>query len=66
MVNLNVTWLGFVFILISFVHMHDAVVVPQSAGEGGGVGRWIRLKLDVQGQGGGNILNVDGHGGWGS
>ena len=26
--NLNVTWLGFVFILISFDHMHSAIVVP--------------------------------------
>ena len=25
----------------------------------------IRLKLDVQGQGGGRILEVDGQGGWG-
>ena len=24
-VNLNTTWLGFVFVLISFVYMHDAV-----------------------------------------
>ena len=26
-VNLNVAWLGFVFVLISFVHMYGAVVV---------------------------------------
>ena len=39
--------------------MHGAVVVPQLAGEGGGVGGWVRLKLDVQRQGSGNILNVD-------
>ena len=25
---------------------------------------WVRLKLDVHGQGGGNILEVDGHGWW--
>ena len=28
-------------------------------------GRGVRLKLDVQGPGGENILKVDGHGGWG-
>ena len=28
MVNLNVTWLGYVFVLISFVHMHGVVAVP--------------------------------------
>ena len=27
-VNLNMTWLAFVFVLISFVHMHSAVVIP--------------------------------------
>ena len=27
-VNLNVTWLGFVFVLISFVYMHGSLVVP--------------------------------------
>ena len=27
-VNLNATWLGFVFVLISFLQMHGAVVVP--------------------------------------
>ena len=27
-VNFNVTWLGFVFVLISFVHIHGAVVFP--------------------------------------
>ena len=29
----------------------------------GGFGGGVRLKLDVQGQGGGNILDVDEHGG---
>ena len=29
---------------------------------GGGGGWWFRLKLDVQGQGGGRILDVDGQG----
>ena len=29
-----------------------------------GRGRGVRLKLDVQGQEGGRILNVDGKGGW--
>ena len=46
-VNLNVAWLGFVFILISFFHMHGAVVVPLFVREGMG----IRLKLGVQVQG---------------
>ena len=27
-VDFNVTWLGFVFVLISFVHIHGAVVFP--------------------------------------
>ena len=36
MVNLNVTGLGYVFVLISFVHMHCAIVVPEFVGEGGG------------------------------
>ena len=36
MVNLNVMWLGFVFVLISFVHMHGAVLVQLFVGEGGG------------------------------
>ena len=31
-------------------------------GEGGGGGWWFRLKLDVQGQGGGRIWDVDGQG----
>ena len=34
-VNLNVAWLGLVFVLILFVHMHGGVVVPYSDGEGG-------------------------------
>ena len=29
-VNLNVKWLDFVFVLISFIHIHDAVVVPST------------------------------------
>ena len=55
-VNLNVTCLDFVFVLISFVHMH----VITWRGEG-------RLKLDVQRQGGqegGRILDIDGKKGW--
>ena len=28
-------------------------------------GRWLRLEMDVQGQGGERILEVDGQGGWG-
>ena len=27
-VNLNVMWLGFAFVLISFIHVHGVVVVP--------------------------------------
>ena len=33
-------------------------------GAGGGGGGWARLKFDVQGQGGGRTLNVDGQRGW--
>ena len=36
-------WRDLVFVLISFVHMHDAVVVQQFVEDGGG-----GLKLDVQ------------------
>ena len=56
--------LGFAFVLISFVHMHGAAVVPQFVGYGGGGGGGggVRLKLDVQGQGGGKNLDVDGQG----
>ena len=36
--------------------MHGAVVVPWFVGEG----RGLRLKLDVQSQGGGKILDIDG------
>ena len=61
-VNVNVTWLGFVFVLISFVCMYGAVVIPYFVGEGGG----IRLKLDVQGQAGGKNLDVDRQVGGGS
>ena len=48
--------------------MYGAVVVPSLVGAGGesGLGKEVRLKLDVQVQGGGNILDVDGHGGGGS
>ena len=53
------TRIGFVFVLISFIHMHGAIVVPWFVGESVG----IRLKLDVQGQGSGKILDVDGQGG---
>ena len=59
------TLLGFGFLLISFVYMHSAIVVPQFVGEvgggegvGGGGGE-IRLKLDIQSQAGGKILDVD-------
>ena len=38
-------WRDLVFVLISFVHMHDAVVVQQFVEDGGGGGG---LKLDVQ------------------
>ena len=55
MVNLNVTWLGFAFVLISFVHIHGVVVVAYFVGEGWGV----RLKLDVQGRRGVKISDVD-------
>ena len=55
----DVTW--FCFCFISFDRMYGAVIVPQFVGEGGG----NRLKLDVQGQEGGKILDVDGQGGWG-
>ena len=48
------------FVLILFVHLHGAVVVPQFVGEGRGAE--IRLKLDVQAQGGATILDVDGQG----
>ena len=42
------TLLGFVFLLISFVYMHGAIVVPQFVGEvGWGEGGRIRLKLDI-------------------
>ena len=34
--QLNVTWLDFAFVLISFFHMYGAVVVPYFAGEGEG------------------------------
>ena len=54
-VNLNVTWLGFAFVLISFVHIHGVVVVAYFVGEGWGV----RLKLDVQGRRGVKISDVD-------
>ena len=33
-------------------------------GGGGGWLRWIHLKVDVEGQVGGKLLDVDGHGGW--
>ena len=42
---------GFVFVLILFAHRNGIIW------RGG-----IRLKLDVQGQGGGRILDIDGHG----
>ena len=50
----------FVFVLISFVRMHG--IIWRGGRGGGGAGR---LKLGVQGQGGGRILDVDGQGGWG-
>ena len=33
---------------------------------GGSGGFWVLLKLDVQGQGGGTVLDLDGQGGVGS
>ena len=48
MVNLNVRGLAFVFVLILFVHMHDII--------------WrvgVCLKLEVQGQGAGEISDAD-------
>ena len=51
------TWLSLVFALISFVHIHFEIVDWREG---------ILLKLDVQGQGGGNILDVNGYGAWGS
>ena len=62
MVNLNVTWLGFFFVLISFVYMRGAVVVPNFVGKGWG----LIEKLNIQDQGGRNILDVDGQGSGGS
>ena len=59
MFNLNVRSFGFVFVLISFVHIHGAVVVR------GRVRRGVRLILDVQCQGGGKTLELDGQGGGG-
>ena len=63
-VNLNVMWLGFVFIFNSFIHMMVQLLFHSLLERvtGGGV----CLKLDVQGQGGGTILNVDRQAGWGS
>ena len=44
--------------------MHGAVSFLWFVGEGGG--RWgVCLKLDVQGQEGGKILDADGQGVWG-
>ena len=51
-VNLNVICLDFVFVLISFVHLHG--IIWREVG--------VRLKLDVQNQGGGSNLDVDGGG----
>ena len=45
--------LTFVFVLISFIHMHGAV------------GGDVCLKFDVQDQGDGTIVEVDGQGGVG-
>ena len=49
--------LAFIFVLISFVDMHDAVAVLQFIGEGDGGG--VYLKLDVQVQWGEKILDAD-------
>ena len=46
-VNLNVTRIGFVFVLTSLVHMHAAVAVPEFVGERGAGS----LKLNFQGHG---------------
>ena len=64
-VSFDVTWLGFVFVLISFVHMHGAVVALQFVGEGNRGGE-VHLKLYGQGQEGEKSLDVDGQGGEGS
>ena len=46
MVNLNMTWLGFVFVLISIIHMHGAVKIglPRSKGKGDGK---IAIFMDI-------------------
>ena len=55
MVDLNMTRLGFVFVLISLFHMHDVAVVHSLFTLWGD-----SFELDVQSQGGGRILDVDG------
>ena len=50
-------WLGFVFVLISFVHIHGAVFILLERVWG------ARSKLDVQGQGYEKNSDVDGLGG---
>ena len=62
-VNLNVAWLGFVFVF-DLVRSHTrcgCCPIVCWREEGGDV----RLKFDVQGQGDGKILNEDGQGVWG-
>ena len=56
----DVTWLCFCF---NFVRSHArcgccSIVCWRGRGLG------VRLKLDVQGQGGGKVLDVDGQRGW--
>ena len=60
---MNVTWLRFVFVLISFIHMHGAVIVLWCIGEGEEVG--FSFKMYFQRQGGVKSLDVDGQEGGG-
>ena len=55
MINLNVTRLGFVFVLILFFVRSHACSIRK---------RRVRLKLYVQGQEGEKISDVDGQGGY--
>ena len=48
------------------VFLIDCLSFGKDGGVGGGGGGVVRLKLDVQGQGGRRILDVDGQGGGGS
>ena len=60
----DVTWFCFCF---DFICSHYFIVGWRGWWGEGGEGRGEAcLKLNVQGQGSGNILDVDGHGRWGS